>query len=130
MKTSSVVGAVLGVVLKGVAIVVIVYLIYLGSEVCYSYGYRIFTEPAVTSQEHARTVKVTVTPEMSPWEIGKLFESRGLVRDAKLFVMQYYLSEYVKDVEPGVFELNTSMTAEEMMAAMVPEKTEEGEEEK
>ena len=46
------------------------------------------------------------------------------VGDAKLFTLQYYLSEYVKDVGAGTFELSTSMTAEEMMAAMVVEKEE------
>ena len=55
---------------------------------------------------------------MSPSDIGKLFESKGLVRDARLFTLQYYLSEFKADVKPGVFELRTSMTAEEMMEAM------------
>ncbi len=82
----------------------------------------------MTSQDRARTVTVTVTSDMSPWDIGKLLESRGLVRDGKLFVMQYFLSEYLRDVGPGEFELNTSMTAEEIMAAMVQEKNEEDEE--
>ncbi len=65
-----------------------------------------------------RTVTVTVTEDMSPLDIGELFESRGLVRDAKLFMLQYYFSEHLKDVKPGTFELSTTMTAEEMMAVM------------
>ena len=76
------------------------------------------------SSGEGRTVTVTITESMTPMEIGELFESRGLVRDAKLFIMQYYLSEYTKDVGPGTFELSTAMTAEEMMAAMVVEKEE------
>ena len=68
---------------------------------------------------------VSVTEEMSALDIGKLFEERGLIRDAKLFVLQYYLSEYKKDVGPGTFELSTAMTVEDMMAAMVIEKEEE-----
>ncbi len=47
------------------------------------------------------------------------------MRDARLFVLQYYLSEYREDVGPGTFDLSTAMTAEEMMQAMVVEKTEE-----
>ncbi len=128
MKTTSIVGAVLGAVFRVVTVVAVIYLIYQASEICYDYGYRVFTEPAMTSQDRARTVTVTVTSDMSPWDIGKLLESRGLVRDGKLFVMQYFLSEYLRDVGPGEFELNTSMTAEEIMAAMVQEKNEEDEE--
>ncbi len=127
MKVLNVVGAVAGAIFRLVVAIAVVYFIYQGAEICYDYGYRIFTEKPVASGE-GRTVTVTITESMTPLEIGELFESRGLVRDAKLFTMQYYLSEYTKEVGPGTFELSTAMTAEEMMAAMVVEKeeTEEG----
>ncbi|MCI9141394.1 MAG: endolytic transglycosylase MltG [Lachnospiraceae bacterium] len=128
MKAFSIIGAVAGAIFRVVAAVAVVYVIYRGVGICYNYGYRIFTEPAVAIGE-GRTVTVSVTEEMNPMEIGELFESRGLIRDAKLFVLQYYLSEYVKDVGPGTFELSTAMTVEEMMQAMVVEKEEEPEEE-
>lgn len=123
MKVLNVIAAVAGAIFRLVVAIAVVYLIYQGAEICYDYGYRIFTEPAVSSGE-GRTITVTITESMSPLEIGELFESRGLVRDAKLFTMQYYLSEYTKDVGAGTFELSTAMTAEEMMAAMVVEKDE------
>lgn len=128
MKVMSIIGAVFGAVFRVVVAVVIVYYIYLGAGICYDYGYRIFTEPAMSSGE-GRTIMVSITEDMSPLDIGKLLESRGLVRDAKLFVLQYYLSEYVKDVQPGVFELNTAMTAEDMMAVMAAKDEEEETEE-
>lgn len=81
----------------------------------------------MTSEDRARTVRVTITSDMSAMDIGTLLESNGLVRDAKLFTVQYYLSEHLKEVGPGVFDLNTSMTAEDIMAAMVQEKPEEEE---
>ena len=123
MKVLNVAGAVAGAIFRLVVAIAVVYYIYQGALICSDYGYRIFTEPAVSSGE-GRTVTVTITESMTPMEIGELFESRGLVRDAKLFIMQYYLSEYTKDVGPGTFELSTAMTAEEMMAAMVVEKEE------
>lgn len=128
MKTGSMISAVFGAIFKVIFTVLAVYLIYRGAAICYDYGNRIFTEPAVSAGE-GRTVTVAVTEDMSPSDIGKLFESRGLVRDARLFTLQYYLSEYREDVGPGVFDLSTSMTAEEMMAAMVvPEEEEDSEE--
>lgn len=114
MKVLNIIGAVAGAIFRLVAAIAVVYLIYQGAGICYDYGYRIFTESAVSTGE-GRTVTVTVTESMSPMEIGELFEKRGLVRDAKLFTLQYYLSEYFKDVGPGTFELNTAMTAEEMI---------------
>lgn len=128
MNSSNVIGAVLGAIFRVVVTILAVYVIYRGAVVCYDYGYRIFTEPAVSPQDAGRTVTVAITEDMSPSEIGKMFESKGLVRDGRLFMLQYYLSEYREDVGPGIFELNTSMTAEEMMAAMVVPKEETEEE--
>lgn len=119
MKTSvlSVVGAVLGAIFRVVVVLFAVHFIYNGATLAYDYGYRIFTEPAVSAGE-GRKITVSITEDMSPADIGELFETKGLVRDGRLFVLQYYLSEFLKDVGPGTFELSTSMTVEEMMEAM------------
>lgn len=117
MKPANIIISVAGVIFRVAVIVLAVYFIYQGAMLSYDYGYRIFTEPAVSSGE-GRTVTVAVTEDMSASDIGKLLANKGLIRDAKLFVLQYYLSEYRKDVKPGVFEMSTSMTAEEMMAVM------------
>lgn len=123
MKVVNIIGAVAGAIFRLAVAIAAVYLIYQGAGICYDYGYRIFTESAISTGE-GRTVTVTITESMSPMEIGELFEKRGLVRDARLFALQYCFSEYTKDVGPGTFELSTAMTAEEMMAAMVVEKEE------
>ncbi len=117
MKTSSLITAVIGAVLKVIVVIAVVFVIYRGAVICYDYGYRIFAEPAISTGE-GRTVTVTVTEDMTPQEIGTLFLSKGLIRDDKLFVLQYYLSEFQKEVKPGVFELSTAMTVEQMMEVM------------
>ena len=117
MKAWNIVSAVVGDIIRAAVAIAVVYLIYRGAVICYDYGYRIFTEPAISSGE-GRTVTVAVTEEMSASDIGTLLENKGLIRDKYLFVLQYYLSEYRKDVKPGVFELSTSMTAEDMMKVM------------
>lgn len=50
---------------------------------------------------------------MSATEIGTVMQEKGLVRDGRLFALQYLLSEYKKDWKPGTYELSTAMTAEE-----------------
>ncbi|MCM1102379.1 MAG: endolytic transglycosylase MltG [Clostridium sp.] len=126
MKNGSLLAAVLGAILKVVVAVAAVFIIYRGAALCYDYGYRVFTEPAMTVGE-GRKVQVTVTADMSPTDIGELMESKGLSRDGKLFALQYLLSEYRENVAPGTYELSTAMTAEEIMAAMVPAESEEQE---
>ena len=118
MKTSSIISSVLGAIIRVLVVVLIVVVIYRGAGICYDYGYRIFAEEAIAKEGEGKSVSVTITSAMSPRDIGALFESKGLVKDGNLFVLQYYLSEFVKDVGPGTFELSTEMTAEEMMESM------------
>ena len=69
MKAANLAGAVLGAILIVVFVVIVVYMVYTGVSKCYDYGYRIFTEPAVSSGE-GRKVTVTLTSDMSATEIG------------------------------------------------------------
>ena len=117
MNTGNIVSAVFGTIIKVVFVIAAIWLIYRGASICYEYGYRTFTEPAV-SLGSGRTVTVNVTSDMSAYDIGKDFEAKGLTRDAKLFALQYTFSEFKQDVKPGVYELSTAMTVDEMMQVM------------
>lgn len=119
MKAGNLILAVFGAILKIVLAVAAIFIIYRGALSCYDFGYRIFTEPAMSAGE-GRTVSVTLKPDMSAMEIGEMMENKGLTRDSKLFALQYLCSEYREEVAPGTYEVRTSMTAEEIMAAMVP----------
>ena len=125
MKSSSLVGAVIGTVCRVIFTVLVIFVIYRGAVTCYDYGYRVFTEPPVSSGE-GRSVTLTIPEGTGAMEMGKFFESKGLIRDAKLFVLQYYLSEFREDIQPGTFTLSSAMTAEEMMEVMAtpPEEAE------
>ncbi len=81
MKAANLAGAVLGAILKVAFAVIVVYLVYTGASTCYDYGYRIFTEPAISSGE-GRKITVTLTSDMSATEIGNTLQEKGLVRTA------------------------------------------------
>jgi UPF0755 protein len=87
---------------------------------CYNFGYRVFTE-APMDEEPGRDIVVQVTTDMSEREIGKMLENRGLIDDGNLFFVQLKLSAYSGDLKSGMYTLNTSMTAKEMMAVMAAE---------
>lgn len=120
MNAKSLIAAVTGTVLKVAVAVLIILVIYRGAIAAYDYGYRIFEEPAMSIGD-GRTVTVTITEDMTPQEMGQLFLSKGLIRDEKLFVLQYHFSEFQKELKTGNFELSTAMTVEEMMEAMTKE---------
>lgn len=120
MNAKNLIAAVCGTILKVAATVWIIMMIYRGAIMAYDYGYRVFEEPAVSAGE-GRVVSVTITENMSPKEMGQLFLNKGLIRDDRLFVLQYYFSEFRKDLKTGNFELSTAMTVEEMMETMTKE---------
>lgn len=114
-------------------VIKIVFLIFAASYImrmataAYDYGFRIFTEEPVSLGE-GRIISVNVEEPVSAMEVGKMLEERGLIRDAKLFVMQELLSENHGKMQPGIYDLSTAMTAEEMMDVMAADAPKEGEE--
>ena len=86
----------------------------------YDYGYRIFTEPAVSSGDGSDKL-VSVKESMSASDLGEVLEQKGLIRDKWLFVIQLKLLQYDSRLVPGHYTLNTSMTAQEMMRVMSKE---------
>lgn len=101
---------------------VIVYRITLQA---YDFGYRIFAEEPM-SPAPGYTMSVAIVEGKSVMEIGEILEEKGLIRSAYLFYLQEYFSSYHGDLKPGVYELSTAMTPEEMMKIMA-ETTEEEE---
>ena len=124
MKVRDIVLTVCETILKIAIIVVISMFIYRGALLAYDYGYRIFEEPAMTEGE-GREVVITIPEGMSAKEMGELLFKRGLIRDEKLFRIQYALSEYKEDLLPGTFTLRTNMTVEEMLKVMTVDPEEE-----
>lgn len=108
-----------------VVLLVIVGLVKLGTF-CYDFGYRVFTEAPV-DEEPGKDVVVQITADMSEQEIGKMLEEKGLIDDGTLFYAQLKLSAYSGKLVPGIYTLNTSMTAKDMMVVMATEPKEDTE---
>lgn len=117
MKTKHIVRAVLNAVIKVIIAIVVVMLFYKGATAAYNYGYSIFAEPAL-AQGEGRTVEVAITDGMTSEKMGEMLVAKGLIRDAKLFKIQFMVSEFKDSIVPGVYKLSTAMTAEEMLEVM------------
>ena len=118
MKRESLIGNFLGVVIHVTLIVVAVMLIQKYATQFYEYGYRIFKEPPVTTVGEGKTITITIAEGITPRALGEILEANGLIRDSQLFVLQYFCSEYKKELKSGTYELNSTMTVEEMFAVM------------
>ncbi|MGN1147777.1 MAG: endolytic transglycosylase MltG [Lachnospiraceae bacterium] len=117
MNARQMVMAVFGTVLKVAIAVVVIIFVYKGAVTAYDYGYRVFQEPPV-SESPGTDVTVTITVGKGALQIGEILESKGLIRDARLFYVQNLLSHYKDELKAGQYTLNTSMTMEEMMEIM------------
>lgn len=128
MSIKSVVGSTVELIIKVAFLVFAVTYILRAAAAAYDYGFRVFTEEPVSLGE-GRTISVSIEEPVSVKDVGKMLEERGLIRDANLFVIQELLSENHGKIQAGIYDLSTSMTAEEMMDVMAADAPEEEEEE-
>ena len=84
----------------------------------YDFGYRVFTEAPVSASETGAVYMVELSEDTTPKQVAEALEDYGLIRDKNLFYIQYLFSSYKDKLMPGYYELNTAMTAEEMLAVM------------
>lgn len=120
MNGKQMAGTILGTIIKIALAVLIIFYVYKAATIAYDYGYRIFAEGPV-SEEPGFDVDIAITSDKDVRDIGELLETRGLIKDGKLFVLQELLSEYHGKIKEGAYTLNTSMTVEEMLEIMAGE---------
>lgn len=128
MKILEVLGSIADTIFKIAFIALAVTYIYKGAILAYDYGFRVFTEPAITTGD-GRIISVEIKESDDAKSIGEMLESKGLIRDAKIFFLQERLSENHGKEVPGIYDLSTSMTGQEMLEVICPEQTEEPEQE-
>ncbi len=126
MSIKEVIGSTFELIVKAAFLIFAITYIIKAATSAYEYGYRVFTEEPI-SQGEGRTISVSVEEPVSAKDVGKMLEERGLIRDANLFVIQELLSENHNKIQPGIYDLSTAMTTEEMLSVMSADAPEEGE---
>lgn len=126
MSIKNVIGATAQIIIKVVVFAYIIMYIFRIAIAAYDYGYRVFTEPPLSYGE-GRIISVYIEEDNSALDVGKMLQEKGLIRDGRLFMIQELLSENHGKIQPGVYDLNTNMTSQEMLAviALEPESDEE-----
>ncbi len=127
MDIKQLVVSVIETVIKIAIGVFIVMFVFDAAVKAYDYGYHVFVEEPMTYGD-GRTISISVTTEDSVKDVGENLEEKGLIRDANLFLIQVILSECYGKINPGIYDLNTSMKTNEMIEILTEEKEEETEE--
>lgn len=125
MKVKYLIGAVVETIIKVVVLAAIVAFVLKTSTAAYDFGYRVFADEPV-SVTGGRTITVGISEEADIKDIAAMLEEKGLIADADLFVVQELLSAYHGEIIPGIYDLSTAMTAEEMLSVMSAPAMEEG----
>ena len=127
MKVKYIIGSFVEMIIKIAAFVFIAMFVFRTATAAYDYGFRVFAEEPMEIGE-GRIISVSIGTD-SAREVGEILQERGLIRDANLFRIQELLSEYHGKIQPGIYDLSTAMTAQEMLAviAVEPEDEESGE---
>ena len=115
MKENSAKSIAVGIAVKIVLLALLVLVLIFTGRRAYTFGYQIFAQEAM-SEAPGKKVAVTITKDMSFG--AKLLEEKKLIKDKNVFRIQYLLSEYKGEIEPGSYVLNTSQTAEEMLRVL------------
>ncbi len=128
MNGKYLVGAVIETVIKVIVIAVAVMFVFRASTEAYDFGYRVFADKPV-SVTGGRTITIGIAEDADIKDIAEMLQEKGLIADAKLFIVQEFLSAYHNEIIPGIYDLSSSMTAVEMLEIMsTPAETAEDDE--
>lgn len=130
MKVKYIIGSLAELIIKIAAFIFIAMFVIKTATAAYDYGFRVFAEEPLAVGE-GRVISVSIGNADSAKEVGEMLQERGLIRDANLFRIQELLSEHHGKIQPGIYDLNTAMTAQEMLEVIAaePEENEEDTEE-
>lgn len=117
MKVGYLIGAAVEMIVKVVVVAAVVMFVFRGATQAYEFGYKVFADEPM-SISGGRTITVGISDNMSTNDIAQMLEEKGLIEDARLFVVQELLSAYHGEITPGIYDLSTAMTAQEMLAVM------------
>lgn len=90
-----------------------------GATKAYFFGYAVFMDEAVDTEENAREVTVTISEGESVLDIGKMLQRRGIINNAYVFFVQSYCYEDGRNLKPGSYNLTTNMNAQTIMSTIV-----------
>lgn len=128
MQLKQVVAAVFGMMFRLLVTVIMILLVYQMATYAYSFGYLVFADiPKELSPGYNKTV--SISEGTSEWALAQSLQEQGIVSDAKVFYVQLILSEYKDEWKPGIYDLNTSMKSDQIIATIAGVNGEEEEKE-
>lgn len=126
MQLKQAVSAVFGMMFRLLVTIIMILVVYQMATYAYSFGYLVFADiPKDMSPGYTKTV--SISEGTSEWALAQYLQEQGIVEDGKVFYVQFILSEHKDDWKPGIYDLNTSMKSDEIIATLAGVSEEEEE---
>ncbi len=117
--------AVTGLILHLAFYVCVAVLLFWVAKTSYEFGYQVFNQQAMSPGE-GQEVTVVVQDTGDILKVGKILESKGLISNAYVFVIQEFLSNYHGELQPGTYLLSTAYTPTRIMGIMAGDQEQAG----
>lgn len=112
-------------ILKTLIYICLLLLLVFAGKTAYDFGYDIFVQQPVASEENGQDITVEVTENMGVREIGEMLIENGVIDESlSVFQAQVVFSGFKDSLQPGTYILNTSQTVDEMIQILARENTE------
>lgn len=117
--------AVAGGIFRIILYLCVAVMIFWAGKTTYQFGYDVFNQQAMSPGEGTE-ITVVIQEGTSVYRIGKILESKGLIRDARVFFVQEKLSNYRGKLKPGTYLLSTAYTPTRIMGILAGDEEQEG----
>lgn len=117
--------AITGTILHLAFYVCVAVLLFWVAKASYEFGYQVFNQQAMSPGE-GQEVTVVVQDTGDILKVGKILESKGLISNAYVFVIQEFLSNYHGELQPGTYLLSTAYTPTRIMGIMAGDQEQAG----
>ena len=97
-------------------VVIVLGIIYMG-QTTYRFTHAVFGDAAI-EETPGRAVKIQIKEEISAKKLAQVLEENGLVENALVFQLQMKLEDFEGTVQPGSYELNTTMSPSSMLKVL------------
>lgn len=111
-EINKITGAIISTSIRLILCSLVVLFLYEGATRGYAFGYEVFHPTAVAAAPGVDK-NITIEKRASVSDVAKSLEKMGLIKNSYIFVIQSRLYNY--EIQPGTYQLNTSMTSTEVL---------------
>lgn len=110
-EKNSVLSAVLGICVRTIVNLLVVFLLYESLVQSYSFSYMLFADVPYMSGQNSM-VTITIDEGVSTWEIARLLYDNKIINDQYIFIARAYLGKYSNRMKAGSYAVDSTMSPE------------------